>query len=69
MIYVFSDGYVDQFGGFKGKKFKSSQLKEILLSIHLKSMEEQQNILSNTIDKWRGNLEQVDDICVIGVKV
>lgn len=69
LIYVFTDGFADQFGGEKGKKFKYASLKELLLSIAEKSMEEQQKILSKTFENWRGSLEQVDDVCVIGVRV
>ena len=68
-IYMFTDGYADQFGGEKGKKFKHSQLKGILIEIHGKTMKEQKNILEHHFEKWKGNLEQVDDILVIGVRV
>ena len=68
-LYILSDGYVDQFGGDNGKKFKSSNLKKLLLSIHDKSMLEQRAILDNTFESWRGELEQLDDVCVIGVRV
>ena len=66
-LYIFSDGYVDQFGGAQGKKFKSKQFKELLLSIQNKSMPEQREILNQTIERWQGTYEQTDDICVIGV--
>ena len=68
-IYVFTDGYADQFGGDKGKKFKYSNLKELLLSIQPQPMHKQQSILDETFEAWRGNLEQVDDVCVVGVRV
>ncbi len=68
-IYIFSDGYVDQFGGEKGKKFKAKAFRELLLSIQGKSMEEQKTIIDDTFETWRGSLEQIDDVCVIGVKV
>jgi serine phosphatase RsbU (regulator of sigma subunit)/Tfp pilus assembly protein PilF len=68
-FYLFTDGYQDQFGGEKGKKFKASQLKELLISIASYSMNEQKRILDDTIEKWKGNLEQVDDICIIGVRL
>src|SRR5690554_5705938 len=67
-IYLFSDGYVDQFGGEKGKKFKPSALREVILSIQEKSMEEQKLFLDNAFEKYRGNHQQVDDVCMIGVK-
>ncbi len=68
-VYIFSDGYVDQFGGEKGKKFKAKTFKDLLLSIQEKSMEEQKLIIDNTFESWRGDLEQIDDVCVIGVRV
>jgi len=68
-IYTFTDGYADQFGGEKGKKFKYKQLQELLLSICNLPLNEQQTILSSTLDKWRGKIEQIDDILVVGVKV
>lgn len=68
VMYLFSDGYADQFGGPNGKKFKYKQLKEVLLEIQGKSMQEQKEILDKRLCDWKGTLEQVDDICVIGVK-
>ncbi|HWY11814.1 MAG TPA: SpoIIE family protein phosphatase, partial [Bacteroidia bacterium] len=69
IIYVFTDGYADQFGGPKGKKFKYKQLKELILSIASKKMNEQKDILFTAFENWKGNLEQVDDVCIIGVRV
>ena len=69
VIYIFSDGYVDQFGGAKGKKLKAKAFKTILLEIQNLSMLEQKTYLDNAFETWRGELEQVDDVCVIGVKV
>lgn len=68
-LYVFSDGYADQFGGDKGKKFKYSQLKELLLTINNEDMATQKDILHITFEKWKGKLEQVDDVCIIGVRI
>ena len=68
-IYIFSDGYVDQFGGEKGKKFKTRAFRELLLSIQDKSMNEQKNIIDDTFENWRGSEEQVDDVCIIGVRI
>jgi serine phosphatase RsbU (regulator of sigma subunit)/sugar lactone lactonase YvrE len=65
-IYMFSDGYADQFGGEKGKKFKVQPMKELILSLQDKPMEEQRMILDKTIETWRGNIEQIDDILIIG---
>jgi ligand-binding sensor domain-containing protein/serine phosphatase RsbU (regulator of sigma subunit) len=68
-IYLFSDGYADQFGGPKGKKFKYQQLLSLLHNIHEKSMTEQKKILNKTIEDWKNGIEQVDDILVIGIRV
>jgi len=69
MIYIFSDGYADQFGGPKNKKFKYSQLKTILKEIHKETSEKQKDILNEIIDKWMIDVEQIDDICILGVRV
>jgi serine phosphatase RsbU (regulator of sigma subunit) len=68
-IYLFSDGFADQFGGPKGKKFKYSRFKELLIDIHKKKMDKQHQILLETMDTWQGSLEQLDDLCVLGYKV
>ncbi|MBX2960322.1 MAG: SpoIIE family protein phosphatase [Flavobacteriales bacterium] len=68
-IYIFTDGYQDQFGGDKGKKFKAAKLRELLLSIQHEPMENQREIIDQSFEVWKGNLEQVDDVCVIGVKI
>jgi serine phosphatase RsbU (regulator of sigma subunit) len=68
-IYIFSDGYADQFGGEKGKKFKAANFKKLLLSIQQESMERQKELINEAFENWRGKLEQIDDVCVIGVKV
>jgi serine phosphatase RsbU (regulator of sigma subunit) len=69
IFYLFSDGYADQFGGPMGKKFKAAQLKEVLQSIHQRPMKEQKQILMETFKKWKGKLEQVDDVLIIGIRV
>jgi serine phosphatase RsbU (regulator of sigma subunit)/HAMP domain-containing protein len=68
-VYVFSDGYADQFGGDRGKKFMYKNFRNLLLEIHQKSVEEQQEILNTEMSKWQGDVEQVDDILIIGLKV
>jgi len=68
-VYVFSDGYADQFGGEKGKKFRYKNFRELLLGMQDKEMYEQKELLDTTIESWRGELEQVDDILVIGIRV
>lgn len=68
-IYLFSDGFADQFGGEKGKKFKMSNLKELfLLNSHL-TMDRQLSLINTTLTNWQGNIEQVDDILIIGIKI
>ena len=69
VFYIFSDGYADQFGGPKGKKFKASQLRDVLLNIYEQDFEKQKQMLNQKFESWRGNLEQVDDVLVIGFKV
>jgi serine phosphatase RsbU (regulator of sigma subunit) len=69
VVYTFSDGFPDQFGGPKGKKYKYKQFKELLLSIQDKKMSEQQEIISKEFYLWKGELEQIDDVCIIGIKV
>ncbi len=68
-IYLFSDGYIDQFGGENNKRFKSKSFKDLLLAIHQKPMKEQSMILERTINDWRQNFSQTDDILVMGVRV
>ena len=68
-IYIFSDGIVDQFGGPKEKKFKANALRELLLSNQEASMCEQKEIIDASFEAWKGDLDQVDDVCVIGVRV
>ncbi|PCJ28326.1 MAG: hypothetical protein COA97_01455 [Flavobacteriales bacterium] len=68
-FYIFTDGFPDQFGGPKGKKFMYKPFRRLLLEIHTKPMDEQLTILSKAFEDWRGNLEQIDDVCVIGVGV
>jgi serine phosphatase RsbU (regulator of sigma subunit) len=69
VIYTLSDGFPDQFGGEKGKKFMSKNLRELLAKNSHLSMTEQKEILEKTLTEWVGSLEQVDDVTVIGVRV
>jgi len=68
-LYLYTDGYADQFGGPKGKKFKYKPLNELIIGNHTKPLQEQKIVLQNNFDSWRGNLEQVDDVCVVGIKI
>ena len=67
-MYIFTDGFADQFGGTEDKKFKASALRKLLLDIRAETMSEQHSIIENTFDKWKGNLQQTDDVCLIGVQ-
>ena len=67
-LYIFSDGFSDQFGGANGKKFKISNFKKLLLKLQNNSMEDQKLLLDNAFESWRGELEQIDDVCVMGVR-
>jgi serine phosphatase RsbU (regulator of sigma subunit)/Tfp pilus assembly protein PilF len=69
MVYTITDGMPDQFGGPKGKKFMYKQLKELLMLIAALPLHEQKEKLDRAFTDWKGNLEQVDDVCVIGVRV
>jgi ATP-dependent phosphoenolpyruvate carboxykinase len=68
-VYVFSDGYVDQFGGERGKKLKVKAFRELLMSIQKHSMQEQRAIIDEVFETWKGNLEQIDDVCVLRVRL
>ena len=69
VIYIFTDGFVDQFGGEKGKKLKVPGFKKLLLNMHEKPMEDQRDIINDAFYDWKGDLEQVDDVCLIGVRI
>lgn len=74
-FYIFTDGFSDQFGGLgegivgSGKKFKAANFKKLLLSIQNEKMDDQKDLINTAFEKWRGELEQVDDVCVIGVRI
>ena len=68
MLYLYTDGYPDQFGGPKGKKFKYKPLNDLLLSIRNESPSDQKQILNSTFENWKSDLEQVDDVCIVGIK-
>ena len=69
IFILFSDGFADQFGGAKGKKLKYKPFKMQLLEAKDEPMQEQKEIIITQFNKWKGNLEQVDDVCVIGVRI
>ena len=68
-LYIFSDGYQDQFGGPRGKKYKAKPFKRYLLSIQDQSMDDQENLIHQNFEDYKGDEEQIDDVCVIGVRV
>lgn len=68
LVYIFSDGYADQFGGPMNKKFKYGPFKELLIRISNLPMQEQKEELNRVIDQWKGNEPQIDDILVLGIK-
>lgn len=68
-IYIFSDGFADQFGGEKGKKFKKANFKKLLLSIQDQTMSEQKVIIEKEFKNWKGQHEQIDDVCVMGLRI
>ncbi|MES2513992.1 MAG: SpoIIE family protein phosphatase, partial [Bacteroidota bacterium] len=68
-MYLFTDGYADQFGGPKGKKLKYKQFEQLLMSTKELSLNEQFTLVEKELSDWKGGLEQVDDICVIGIRL
>lgn len=66
-LYLMTDGFADQFGGPWGKKFKSKPLRELLLRLHQRPMAEQKQLLAATFEAWKGDLEQVDDVTLVGI--
>lgn len=68
-IFLFTDGFADQFGGPKGKKFKYKPFKELLLSIQHQTVDAQMKTVSARFEEWKGEIEQVDDVCILGVRV
>ncbi|MBA3663440.1 MAG: tetratricopeptide repeat protein [Bacteroidetes bacterium] len=69
IVFLFTDGYADQFGGPKGKKFKYKQLEELLIKNAGHPLISQKENLSQAFDDWKGELEQVDDVCIIGILI
>jgi serine phosphatase RsbU (regulator of sigma subunit) len=68
-IYIFTDGYADQFGGEKGKKFMAANMKKLLLSMQTEPISTHQEILNSTFESYRSSHEQIDDVCVIGLRL
>ncbi len=68
-LYLYTDGYADQFGGPKGKKLMYKRLNELLVSVSSKNMIDQENVLNDTFNSWKGDLEQIDDVCIVGIRL
>jgi len=68
-IYIFSDGFADQFGGPRGSKYMKYNLKKLLSEIYTRPMAEQRKILENEFEKWKGSVDQIDDVTILGVRV
>ena len=68
-LYIFSDGFVDQFGGEHGKKFMTKNFKDLLLQFHHQPMAQQELLIAKTFESWQGIREQVDDVLVIGIRI
>ena len=68
-VYLYTDGYADQFGGSHGKKLKYKQLEEMLMTNTHLDMNAQSEILNSKFENWKGNLEQVDDVTIIGIRI
>ena len=69
MLYIYSDGFADQFGGERGKKYMSGKFKKYLLSISDKPIDKQDTLIKEEFTTWKGDLELIDDVCVMGVRV
>jgi serine phosphatase RsbU (regulator of sigma subunit) len=69
MLYLYTDGYADQFGGPKGKKFKESNFKKLLQRVHSLPISVQKQNIETEIEDWMNDHEQVDDICIIGIRL
>ena len=69
MLYLYTDGFADQFGGPKGKKFKYNQLNNMLIEQATLPLDEQKEMITSTFGKWKGGMEQVDDVLLIGLRL
>ena len=68
-IYMYSDGFIDQFGGQGGKKLKYNNFKNLLLNNHQKDMADQKEAINTFFEEWRSGLEQIDDVSLIGISI
>ncbi len=67
-FYLFTDGFTDQFGGEKGKKFMNKKFSDLLIDLNPRNMKEQEDVLEKTFKEWRGELQQIDDVLIVGVR-
>jgi len=68
-LYLFSDGYYDQFGGDSGRKLYTRNFRELLTEIHTLPIEEQKEEIEDRFDAWKGEYRQIDDVLVIGIRI
>ena len=68
-VYLFSDGYIDQFGGEKFRKFKMNKFKQLMPKIQNVSLKEQKNVISESFNRWKGTCDQTDDVLIVGIKI
>ena len=69
MLYIYSDGFADQFGGEKGKKYMVNKFRSFLASISSYDVKEQKQKLEEEFENWKGSHDQIDDVCVMGVRI
>jgi serine phosphatase RsbU (regulator of sigma subunit) len=68
-VYLFTDGYQDQFGGERGKKFKAENIRRMLLKLFRKPMDQQSLRIEEMFYQWKGDIEQIDDVCFMGIRI
>jgi serine phosphatase RsbU (regulator of sigma subunit) len=68
-LYIFTDGFKDQYGGHKRKRLKLNRLQKLLLSVQEAQMDLQKRLLEDAFEKWRGSNEQIDDVCMFGIRM
>jgi serine phosphatase RsbU (regulator of sigma subunit) len=69
MLYLFTDGYIDQFGGPEGKKFKTAKLRKLLTENASMQLQNQKSNIEKVFEDWKGDYEQVDDVCMVGYRI
>jgi serine phosphatase RsbU (regulator of sigma subunit) len=69
MLYIYSDGFADQFGGEKGKKYMVTKFRNLLAEISSLNVDDQKQKLEDEFEKWKGSHDQIDDVCIMGVRI